>query len=665
VQTEVPGSPIFLMQYAASARHLEVQILADEYGNAISLFGRDCSIQRRHQKIIEEAPAIVAPREIFEEMERAAVRLAKMVNYVSAGTVEYLYKPETQMFYFLELNPRLQVEHPCTEVVSDVNLPSCQLQIAMGIPLHRIKDIRAFYKQDPWGSDPICFDNPNPKPQPKGHVIAARITSENPDEGFKPCPGTIQDLNFKSNRSVWGYFSVSASGGIHEYADSQFGHCFSWADTRDDARENLVLALKELIIRGDFRTTVEYLVKILESNNYMTNEIDTGWLDKLIANKVQSEKPDAILAVICTALHIAIQQISSSFLNFQMHVERGHTSTACVLSHIVDVVLIYEDYKYVVQVIKTGPTSYCLVMNDSIVETEVHRLVDNGLLVSLDGASYTSYMREDIAGYRTTIDNKTAVFEKVSDPSSLRAPSTGKLIGYTVEDGGHLFKDETFATMEVMKLVMELRVTESGCVHYMKRPGAVLDKGMEIAKLTLDDPTRVKAAPNYEDFFPKWGAADAAKAGRKPNQLFARALSELEQILEGYALPEPYLSQRLSENINNLMSCLRDPKLPLLELQEIMSQISGRLSPVLENAINAQITQYASNLTSVFSQFPSAELSMLLDRYAANLQKPSEKDLFYLTTQSITKLLQKYRHGLRGHMKDTVERLLKRYVSVE
>ncbi|TRY92291.1 hypothetical protein DNTS_000099, partial [Danionella cerebrum] len=127
VQAEVPGSPIFVMQLAKHARHLEVQILADQYGNAISLFGRDCSVQRRHQKIIEEAPATIATSYVFEDMEKCAVKLAKMVGYVSAGTVEYLYSQDSS-FYFLELNPRLQVEHPCTEMVADVNLPAAQLQ---------------------------------------------------------------------------------------------------------------------------------------------------------------------------------------------------------------------------------------------------------------------------------------------------------------------------------------------------------------------------------------------------------------------------------------------------------------------------------------------------------------------------------------------------------
>ena len=162
--------------------HVEVQVFGDMHQNYVYLFERDCSVQRRHQKIIEEAPAIIAPPEILEQMERAAVRLAKMVGYVSAGTIEYLYNPTDQKFFFLELNPRLQVEHPCTEMITDVNLPACQLQIAMGISLHRIKDIRLLYDEEPFGISSIDFDSPRNKPQQHGHAIAARITSENPNE---------------------------------------------------------------------------------------------------------------------------------------------------------------------------------------------------------------------------------------------------------------------------------------------------------------------------------------------------------------------------------------------------------------------------------------------------------------------------------------------------
>ena len=159
VQAEVPGSPVFIQQLSTNSRHLEVQVVADKHGNAISLYGRDCSVQRRHQKIIEEGPVTVAPRELCEELERGAVRLAKKVRYSGVGTVEYLYNITTGEYSFLEVNPRLQVEHPVTETITGVNLPAVQLQIAMGIPLNKMPHIRRFYGQaDPNGVTPIDFD---------------------------------------------------------------------------------------------------------------------------------------------------------------------------------------------------------------------------------------------------------------------------------------------------------------------------------------------------------------------------------------------------------------------------------------------------------------------------------------------------------------------------
>jgi len=147
VLKEVPGSPIFLMKLSQKSRHLEIQVVADQHGQALTLFGRDCSVQRRHQKIIEEAPISVIPENVAWQMERDAVKLAQSVRYESVGTVEYLYDIEAGKYYFLELNPRLQVEHPTTEMVSNVNIPATQMQIAMGIPLHIIGQIRSLWNQ--------------------------------------------------------------------------------------------------------------------------------------------------------------------------------------------------------------------------------------------------------------------------------------------------------------------------------------------------------------------------------------------------------------------------------------------------------------------------------------------------------------------------------------
>lgn len=170
------------------------------------------------------------------------------------------------------VEPRLQVEHPTTEMVTGVNLPAAQLQIAMGLPLHRIRDIRLFYGVDPHTSTAIDFDfstedalKTQRRPVPRGHTTACRITSEDPGEGFKPSSGMMHELNFRSSSNVWGYFSVGNQGGIHSFSDSQFGHIFAFGENRKASRQHMVVALKELSIRGDFRTTVEYLIKLLET----------------------------------------------------------------------------------------------------------------------------------------------------------------------------------------------------------------------------------------------------------------------------------------------------------------------------------------------------------------------------------------------------------------
>uniref|UniRef100_A0A4W3JWJ1 acetyl-CoA carboxylase n=1 Tax=Callorhinchus milii TaxID=7868 RepID=A0A4W3JWJ1_CALMI len=662
VQAEVPSSPIFIMQMAQNARHLEVQILADQYGNAISLFGRDCSIQRRHQKIIEEAPASIANQAVLEYMEQCAVRIAKMVGYVSAGTVEYLYSPDGS-FHFLELNPRLQVEHPCTEMIADVNLPAAQLQIAMGIPLHRIKDIRVLYGAPPWGDSQINLETPANNPSPRGHVIAARITSENPEEGFKPSSGTVQELNFRSNKNVWGYFSVAAAGGLHEFADSQFGHCFSWGENREEAISNMVLALKELSIRGDFRTTVEYLIKLLETESFQCNEIDTGWLDELIADKIQAEKPDTMLGVVCGALHVADSIFQTSMADFLHSLERGQVLPAHSLLNTGNVELIYEGIKYSMQVTRQLLTTYIVILNGSHVEVDLHRLSDGGLLLSYDGSSYTTYMKEEIDKYLITVGNKTCVFDKEKDPSVLRAPSTGKLLQYLVEDGGHVFAGQCYAEIEVMKMVMVLTVEEAGCVHFIKRPGACLDQGCIVARLELDDPKNLHPAQLYKGFFKPQQTLPIA--GEKLHQVFHSVLENLVNVMNGYCLPEPYFSIKVKVWITKLMETLRDASLPLLELQDIMTSISGRIPASVEKAIRKVVAQYASNITSVLCQFPSQQIANILDSHAATLQRKADREVFFMNTQSIVQLVQRYRSGIRGHLKSVVLDLLRRYLCVE
>merc|ERR1719487_2208416 len=315
VLNEVPGSPVFLVTLCKGARHIEVQVVGDGK-NAIALGGRDCSTQRRFQKIFEEGPPIVVPNDKFTEMMKAAVALCRSLGYESAGTVEYLYIPETQDYYFLELNPRLQVEHPVTEGITGVSLPATQIHVAMGIPLYNVPEVRTFYNQDPEGIGEFDLDYFKPYSEYPKHVMAARITAENPDEGFKPTSGKIDRISFQSNTQVWGYFSVTADGGVHEFADSQFGHLFASGPNREVARRNLVMALKELFILGEIRTTVEYLGELLETEAFKENTITTAWLDGILADQSVTIDVDPVAAVINAAVYRAFMQIQAGIANF-------------------------------------------------------------------------------------------------------------------------------------------------------------------------------------------------------------------------------------------------------------------------------------------------------------------------------------------------------------
>jgi acetyl-CoA carboxylase/biotin carboxylase 1 len=437
VVNEVPGSPVFLMKLCTQARHLEVQIIGDEHGNAIALSGRDCSTQRRHQKIFEEGPPTICPPAIFREMERAAVRLCKDIGYRSAGTVEYLFNAETGNYFFLELNPRLQVEHPVTEGLTGVSLPATQLQVAMGIPLNQLPEVRAYYGKAPYAID-NTLDLATAEPMPiTKHVIAARITAENPDEGFKPTSGRIDRINFQSAGNVWGYFSVTANGGVHEYADSQFGHLFATGPTREDARKSLVLALKELFIHGEIRTTVEYLTQLLETDTFKDNTLDTAWLDGLIASRSIGVKTDAADVVTCATIVRAFRKIAAAEADFLSALEKGQFSTAPLR----DVVRFglettHESVRYVYEVTRTAPDTLLLTLNGAETTVKVRQMADGSLLVMYVGLTHQVFATEEPLGLRMVLDGVTVLLPKAYDPSELRTDITGKVVRYLVPDGG-------------------------------------------------------------------------------------------------------------------------------------------------------------------------------------------------------------------------------------
>lgn len=656
---EIPGSPIFVMRLAPSARHLEVQLLADQYGTDISLFGRDCSVQRRHQKIIEEAPVTIANQDTFHKMEKAAIRLGQLVGYVSAGTVEYLYSHEDNKFYFLELNPRLQVEHPTTEMVSGVNLPAAQLQIAMGIPMHRISDIRLLYGVDPHTTTPIDFEFKNPnslktqrRPVPKGHCIACRITSEDPGQGFKPSGGTIHELNFRSSSNVWGYFSVANQSSIHSFADSQFGHIFAFGENRNASRKHMVVALKELSIRGDFRTTVEYLIKLLETPAFSENTQTTAWLDELISTHLTAERPDKFLAVICGAVTKAFLQSEECRKEYISSLEKGQVPSKELLKTMFNVEFIYEGSKYKFTVTEAGEGTYTLFINGSHCVINARYLSDGGLLVALSGKSHSVYWKEEVATTRLSVDGKTCQLEVENDPTQLRTPSPGKLVKYLVQNGDHIRAGQTFAEVEVMKMCMPLVSQEDGTVQLLKQPGTTVNAGDILAILALDDPSKVKHALPFEGTLPLFGPPTIES--NKSVYVYHKNLQILNNILAGY--DDQVV---MSKTLQDLITVLRNPELPYSEWSHQISALHSRLPPMLDQSLN-ELIERSQNRSA---EFPSLQVLKLFDKTKGDDE--IDAVIFGQTIEPLARIAEAYKDGLETHEYHVFADLLAEYERVE
>uniref|UniRef100_A0A1I7RZR9 biotin carboxylase n=1 Tax=Bursaphelenchus xylophilus TaxID=6326 RepID=A0A1I7RZR9_BURXY len=660
VQTEVPGSPIFLMKCLMNARHIEVQLIADQYGQVVPFFTRDCSIQRRCQKIIEEAPAGIAPKEVLRQMQQDAVNLAKKVGYVSAGTVEYMYLPETKKYYFLELNPRLQVEHPCTEMISNINIPAIQLQVAMGLPLHRIDEIRLFFGMDRYGKSALPDDQI--RTDVNICVIAARITSEDPSDQFKPASGTVMNLQFQSNQNVWGYFSVSATGKVHEYADSQFGHLFAKGSTRHEAIAAMTCALKELRVRSTFPSQINYLVDLLNDEEFQRNDFHTGWLDTRIQNNIQSvpELPvNVTLAVGATVIGHA--KIAEVFSKFQSAIERGQILPTSELTETFELELVHNNVKYSVLVNRYGPINFLVKLNNSEICTEVRELGHESLLVTYSDQSYTCHLEEEIERYKVNIGRSLTIFEKENDPSVLRSRNAGRLLQYLVKDGEMVEKGETYAEMESMKMVINLEVKKAGgrLVH-VARPGQALFPGTLIARLD-DQGDMTSARPEeFEDDFDEWNQAEERKQLGKVrlNVKFEQLMQACKDVLDGYAVPESLFEQRKKALVDELFAILEDQSLPYTLFKVMLNVVETRINKIgTYNKIKELIAK--ENI-----EFPAQELAEEMESYMATLE-PSAAAVDQQYFDPLLNICDKFRSGLKGHKRLVVEELLNAYHQTE
>ncbi len=248
---------MYIEHFVQRPRHIEFQILADSFGNVIHLGERDCSIQRNHQKMIEESPSAALDDSLRQEMGEAAVKAARAAGYVNAGTIEFLLEKNNH-FYFMEMNTRIQVEHPVTEWVTGIDLVKEQIRIASGRKLS--------YSQD--------------EVKLSGHSIECRINAENPAKGFRPSPGTVKDMYLPGGKGIRIDSAIYSGYTIPPYYDSMVAKLIVWAKNRKEAIAKMRSALGEIIIEG-IDTNVDYQYEILNHPDYIAGDIDIEFIENL------------------------------------------------------------------------------------------------------------------------------------------------------------------------------------------------------------------------------------------------------------------------------------------------------------------------------------------------------------------------------------------------
>ena len=340
---------VLLERLISPARHVEVQVIADGQGTAWALGVRDCSVQRRHQKVIEESASVALSAEQNQELREAAKRLALQVGYRGACTVEFLYHSLTGTMSFMEVNTRLQVEHPVTEVTTGADLVKLQLHVAAGGRLE--------------GEPPAA----------RGHAIEARLNAEDPALDFAPAPGRVELLRLPTGPGLRIDTGVGEGDLIPAEFDSMIAKIIAWGADRNEALTRLHRALSEttVVIAGG-TTNQAFLLELLERDDLCAGDIDTGWLDGLQLRGETVSARHGEVAVLAAAIELADELTANDRARFYAFARRGRpqvgNETACTVE------LRHRGSRYRVTVNQTGPQSYRLRVGDASVEVDVIRL---------------------------------------------------------------------------------------------------------------------------------------------------------------------------------------------------------------------------------------------------------------------------------------------------
>ncbi|MFD1892440.1 acetyl/propionyl/methylcrotonyl-CoA carboxylase subunit alpha [Ottowia beijingensis] len=471
---------VLVEKYVQRPRHIEIQVFGDAQGNYVYLFERDCSVQRRHQKVLEEAPAPGMTEELRERMGQAAVAAARAVNYVGAGTVEFIVeqpggydKPEDMKFYFMEMNTRLQVEHPVTEAITGQDLVEWQLLVASGEPL-------------PLAQDELLID---------GHAIEARICAENPDNNFLPATGTLQVYR-KPAAANFEFDAVRIDDGVREgdaispFYDPMIAKLIVWGATREEALGKLDAALAEVAIVG-VHSNVQFLRRVLAADSFAQARLDTALIDRERAHLFNQDPIGVELAVAAAVAQTVLAERDAEshdpFSRVDGFRSHGVASRRIDLEYrgkpvVAKLRYLDDGLQLKVDDGERAPIDFTR-QSDGRIDlrygrrrqvVRVFRLGEVSHIFGTDGA--TSITELDVLAHAI----------EGSEGGRLTAPMPGKVVSIAVNAGDRVAKGQPLAVMEAMKMEHTIAAPQDGVVEeVLYAPGDQVAEGAELLRLQV------------------------------------------------------------------------------------------------------------------------------------------------------------------------------------
>lgn len=468
VQNYFGNGEIYLEKYIENPRHVEVQILSDKHGNHVHLYERECSLQRRYQKIIEEAPAVSLHTKTRKKLHEAALKIAGSMNYQSAGTIEFLVD-ESQNIYFLEMNTRIQVEHPVTEEITGIDIVETQIQIAEGKPL-------------PFSQKEI---------QLKGHALEARVYAEDPSNDFIPAPGHINYMNFPNHTGIRidkshdNVFEVSAK------YDPMIAKIIAAGQTREEAVERLSKALKETVVHG-IKSNVSYLNHLLTLDSFKRNQVSTQYLElhhhevlEQLKLQIQKKEVEPVLLAGFVWDRVATVHSNDPFyaagswrllqqIPFQLNGSNETLKIRRLNDHQV-FVFPATAYEYHVSgnyvTLKKDTRSYTFYVSEN---------KNGSWYITTEGFTY-EVKRQNVL--QETTDERVYLDDRKRSAGSngfVVSPLNGTAIKINVKNGQKVSKGEILLVIESMKMENKILSTENGVVVGLKiEPGQQV-RGNEI-----------------------------------------------------------------------------------------------------------------------------------------------------------------------------------------